>query len=233
MKEVVVKLVRLRNPRFDLDPDVDNRMLISFFLTTAWAYLRGWRLCLFGKRPRGLLLGRGVSFQYLHKVRFGAYLKLGNYVSIKALGKEGVCIGDNVSIGACSKLVVSTTMNDLGSYIKLGDNVGIGEYAYLGGSGGLTIGNDCIIGQYFSCHPENHNFKNADVLIRHQGVRRQGIFIGQNCWIGSKVSILDGVSIGDNCVIAAGAVLTQSFPSNSLIGGVPARLISSTVGKAI
>lgn len=233
MKEVLVKLVRLRNPQFELDIDVDNRMLISFFLATACTYLRGLRLWIFGKRPKGLLLGRGVSFQYLHKLRFGSYLKLGNYVSIKALGKEGISIGDNVSIGEFSKLVVSTTMNDLGKYIKLGDHVGIGEYAYLGGSGGLTIGNDCIIGQYFSCHPENHNFRNSDLLIRHQGVSRQGIVIGQNCWIGSKVSILDGVSIGDNCVIAAGAVVTQSFPSNSVIVGVPARIISSTVNKAI
>jgi acetyltransferase-like isoleucine patch superfamily enzyme len=95
----------------------------------------------------------------------------------------------------------------------------------LGITWGLTIGNDCIVGQYFSCHPENHNFDNLDLPIRHQGVTRKGIKIGNNCWIGSKVTILDGVEIGDGCVIAAGAVVQASFPPNSVIGGVPARIL--------
>jgi acetyltransferase-like isoleucine patch superfamily enzyme len=124
--------------------------------------------------------------------------------------------------------VISTSFNNLGSHIYIGENVGIGEFAYLGGGGGLEIGNDCIVGQYFSCHPENHNYEDPKQLIREQGVSRKGIIIGSNCWIGAKVTILDGVIIGSNCVIAAGAVVTKSMPSNSVIGGVPARVIKST-----
>jgi acetyltransferase-like isoleucine patch superfamily enzyme len=117
----------------------------------------------------------------------------------------------------------------VGSHIAIGNNVGIGEFAYLGGAGGLDIGDDCIVGQYFSCHPENHCFNDPTQLIRLQGTTRQGIRIGRNCWIGSKVTILDGVTIGENCVIAAGAVVTKNMPPNSVIGGVPARVIKSTV----
>jgi acetyltransferase-like isoleucine patch superfamily enzyme len=51
--------------------------------------------------------------------------------------------------------------------------------------------------------------------------------IGPNCWIGSKVTILDGVTIGEGCVIAAGSVVTKSFPDYSVIGGVPARVLRS------
>ena len=61
--------------------------------------------------------------------------------------------------------------------------------------------------------------------IRLQGVKRTGIKIGKNCWIGAKVTILDGVTIGDGCIVAAGAVVNSSFPDNSVIGGVPARLL--------
>ena len=56
-------------------------------------------------------------------------------------------------------------------------------------------------------------------------MNRKGIKIGKNCWIGSKVTILDSVEIGSGCILAAGSVITKSFPDNSIIGGVPAKLI--------
>ena len=130
-----------------------------------------------------------------------------------------------------SKVVVSTSLNNIGSHITIGNNVGIGEYAYLGGAGGLVIGDDCIVGQYFSCHPENHNFSNEQMLIRKQGVTRKGISIGKDCWIGSKVTILDGVEIGNHCVIAAGSVVTKSFGKHSIIAGVPAKKIKSSINQ--
>ena len=81
------------------------------------------------------------------------------------------------------------------------------------------------MGQYFSCHPENHNHADLATEIRLQGVVRKGIKIGANCWIGSKVTILDNVEIGAGSIIAAGAVVNKSFPANSIIGGVPAKLL--------
>jgi acetyltransferase-like isoleucine patch superfamily enzyme len=164
-------------------------------------------------------MGRGVRFFNLPKIHWGKYVRLGDHVLISALGTRGVLLGDAVGIGAFSRLVVSTSMTNPGSFICIGNNVGIGEYAYLGGAGGL------IIGQYFSCHPENHLFDDRGVPIRKQAVRREGITIGRDCWIGSKVTILDGVSIGEGCVIAAGAVVTRSVPSFSVIGGIPAKLL--------
>jgi acetyltransferase-like isoleucine patch superfamily enzyme len=129
-------------------------------------------------------------------------------------------------------LAVSTSLNDPGEGISLGDRVGIGEFAYLGGGGGLTIGADCIVGQYFSCHPENHNYSDPETLIRLQGVSRKGIQIGNGCWIGSKVTILDGAKVGNHCVIAAGAVVAGVFPDHSVIGGVPARILKSRIQQS-
>ena len=186
---------------------------------------RGLRVLLLGKRPKGLLLGKGVTFWYSHKISFGRFVKLGKQVSLQALGREGITLGSSVSIGDYSKLVVSTTLDNPGAGIRIGDNVGMGEFAYLGGAGGLTIGDDCIIGQYFSCHPENHHFQRTDLPIRHQGVKRQGISVGNDCWIGTKVTLLDGVSIGAHSVVSAGAVVTKSFPAYSVLAGVPARVI--------
>ncbi|TXF85966.1 acyltransferase [Neolewinella aurantiaca] len=225
MKSLFTSIIRLRNPAFAFSDDIDSRMIISFLLATAALLLRGLKVLLRGKLPKGLMLGRNVSFRHLHKISFGRLVKLGDQVRLQALGREGIRLGNNVSIGDYSRVIVSTTLGNIGRYIRIGDNVGIGEHAYLGGAGGLSIGDDCIIGQYFSCHPENHNFDALEPLIRHQGVSRSGIRLGKDCWVGAKVTILDGVNIGDHCVIAAGAVVTRSFPAYSVIGGVPAKLL--------
>ncbi len=225
MKKILEQVIRRRNPNFRFDNGLNGWALLQFTMVQAMSFLRGCRLLLYGRSSKGALLGRGVRFFNLPYICFGKFMKLGNGVYISALSKEGIQIGNNVSIGAYSRVIVSTSFNDIGLFIKIGHNVGIGEFAYLGGAGGLTIGNDCIVGQYFSCHPENHNFDNIDLPIRHQGVTRKGIKIGNNCWIGSKVTILDGVEIGDGCVIAAGAVVQASFPPNSVVGGVPARIL--------
>lgn len=225
MKTLIEKIVQFRNPQFYFDSALNNTALLQFIWIQVWGIIRGFRFLFYLKNPRGAILGRRIKFFNTSKIHFGKFLKLGDSVYISALAKKGVFLGNNVSIGAFSRVVVSTSLNHIGEYIKIGNNVGLGEFAYLGGAGGLEIGNDCIIGQYLSCHPENHNYQNLNENIRNQGVNRKGIKIGANCWIGSKVTILDGVEIGDGCIIAAGAVVTKSFSKNSIIGGVPSKLI--------
>lgn len=225
MKQIIEAIIRWRRPAFRFDDRLSQGALRQFIRMQTLAVFRGMTLTLSGRAPKGMIRGRGVSFFNLGQIRWGRFLKLGDYVTLSALGHGNLSIGDNVSIGDFCKVVISTSLNHLGSHIHIGNNVGIGEYAYLGGAGGLSIGDDCIIGQYFSCHPENHCYDQLDIPIRLQGVSRKGIRIGANCWIGSKVTILDGVTLGKGCVVAAGAVVNRSFPDNSIIGGVPARLL--------
>ncbi len=227
MKLLLERLIRLRNPNFKFDKHLNSFALFQFIWVQLGCFFRGMKVVLFLRKPKGMLLGTNVKFFNLPKIKWGKFLRLGNNVYISALGKQGVFFGDNVSIGAYSRIVISTTLNHLGEKIVFGNNVGIGEFAYLGGAGGLEIGDECIVGQYLSCHPENHNSESLEESIRHQGVSRKGIKIGKNCWIGSKVTVLDGVEIGDGCIIAAGAVVTKSFPKNSIIGGVPAKIIKN------
>ncbi len=227
MKKIFEKIIQFRNPNFKFDEGLNDYALFQFLWNQAWSMLRGLKLILLGKNPKAALLGRNVHFFNAPKIKFGKFLKLGNHVYISALSKNGVTLGNNVGIGDFSRIIVSTSLNQVGDYIKIGNNVGIGEFAYLGGAGGLEIGDECIVGQYLSCHPENHVYEDINVSIRHQGVTRKGIKIGNNCWIGSKVTILDGVEIGAGSIIAAGAVVNKSFPANSIIGGVPAKLLKS------
>jgi acetyltransferase-like isoleucine patch superfamily enzyme len=229
MKTLIQRIIQLRNPDFRFDDGLNTTALLHFTWDQAWGLLRGLKLMLRLRSPRMAMLGKRVRLFNLPRIRFGRFLKLGDGVYLSGLGTEGIVLGNNVGIGAWSRVIVSTSLNQIGSYIRIGNNVGIGEFAYLGGAGGLEIGDDCIVGQYFSCHPENHNYTGADELIRRQGVSRSGISIGANCWIGSKVTILDGVSVGEGCVIAAGAVVTRSFPPNTILGGVPAKALKQRI----
>ena len=233
MKRLIEKVIQRRNPNFAFDEHVTLYLLLSLVKDKGVNFLRGMKLLLYGKKPSKLLLGRGVRFFNIPNISLGKWVKLDDYVQLTALGKGKILLGDNVGIGAFSRLIISTSFNNIGSHIHIGNNVGIGEFAYLGGGGGLEIGDDCIIGQYLSCHPENHHFEEVGQLIRMQGVSRKGIRIGKNCWIGAKVTVLDGVSIGDNCVLAAGAVVTKDMPSNAVIGGVPAKVIKMIEKKTI
>lgn len=228
MKKFIEYCIRMKNPTFSFDSSISTFMLIELVIQRGLYVIRAFRLLLFLKSPWKIFLGKQVGFYGLHKIKFGSFVTIGHYCYLSALGKGNISIGNNSSIGAFSRLIISTTFNNPGLYIHIGNNVGIGEFAYLGGAGGLSIGDDCIIGQYLSCHPENHYFENPEILIRQQGTSRKGITIEKNCWVGAKVTILDGVRIGANSVIAAGSVVTKSFPDNSILAGVPAKLIRTT-----
>ncbi|MEM7656527.1 MAG: DapH/DapD/GlmU-related protein [Bacteroidota bacterium] len=229
LRSLIEHLARKKNPAFTLDETVSIGVIVQLAWVRLGAWVRSWKLLLRGKLPVMLFLGRGVRFFHLANMRFGRMVQIGEGAYLSALGKQPLEIGNQVNIGAYSRLEISRTFHDVGAYIRIGDRVGLGDFAHLGGAGGLEIGEDCIIGAYLSCHPENHVFSDPYQPIRLQGTTRKGIKIGKNCWIGAKVTILDGVEIGDNCVLAAGAVITKSMPPNSIIGGVPAQVLKSTI----
>lgn len=218
---------RSKNESFRFDDSVSLRMILELMLTKFISLLRGLRVSFLIGSFRKVYLGKSVRIQHSKNIFIGDNVVIGDYASLSALGTEGLHIGNNVNIGAFSRVIISSSYNQIGEFIKIGENVGFGEFAYLGGGGGLSIGKNTIIGQYFSAHPENHIFTDSKLLIRNQGVTRAGIKIGENCWIGSKVTILDGVTIGDNCIIAAGAVVNSSFPNGVMIGGVPATILKT------
>ena len=99
---------------------------------------------------------------------------------------------------------------------------------FLGCAGGIIIGQDTIIGELVTMHSENHNFSDITKPIKYQGINRQGIKIGRGCWIGAKVTILDGAKIGNGCIMAAGSVvIAGKYDDNGIYGGVPAKFLKS------
>jgi acetyltransferase-like isoleucine patch superfamily enzyme len=73
-------------------------------------------------------------------------------------------------------------------------------------------------------YSSNHIFENPDVCFVDQGVTTKGVTIEDECWIGARVVILDGVTIGKRSVVAAGSVVTKDIPPHSMAAGVPAQV---------
>jgi acetyltransferase-like isoleucine patch superfamily enzyme len=172
-----------------------------------------------------LFCGKHVNIQYGFLVKAGKSLILEDGVVLNALSENGIILGNNVTIAKYSILQCTGVIARKGVGIKIGNNSAVGGQTYLGGQGGIEIGNDVIMGPGVKIFSENHNFKNPEEVIRKQGENRKGVKINDNCWIGSNVTILDGVEIGAGCVIAAGSVVTKSIPANSIAAGVPTKVI--------
>lgn len=114
---------------------------------------------------------------------------------------------------------------DYGYNIRVGNNFYANHGLVILDAAPVTIGDDVMIAPGVIISTATHPL---DALERRKGIESaRQITIGNNVWLGAGVKILDGVIIGDNSVIAAGAVVTKNVPANSLGGGVPARLLRS------
>ena len=89
----------------------------------------------------------------------------------------------------------------------------------------IEIGNDCLFAGSVSIYDHDHKFDDPNIPIREQGYEMKRVSIGNNVWVGTNVLILKGVRIGDNAIVAAGAVVTKDVSANSIVGGIPSRLI--------
>ena len=116
-------------------------------------------------------------------------------------------------------------------YIELGESTYVGPYTCLAGPGPIEIGKNCLIGSHSGIYGNNHNFDNPELKIVEQGITCKGIAIEDDCWLGTGVKVLDGVTIGQGSVIGAGAVVTKDIPPYSVAVGVPARVISRRNGR--
>lgn len=212
------------------DFNIDKRIPLGYLFTIGRIYLfglvRGSFRKLFMKNVgKKLFIGSKVRILNKSKICIGNNVRIENNTTINALSEEGVFLGDRVKIGEYSKMLCTGSLSNLGRGISIGNDSSFSEYTFFGCAGGISIGNNVIAGQNVRFHAENHLYRNKSELIRKQGVSRKGIVVGDNCWIGSGVTILDGTKIGNNTVIAAGAVVSGEYEDNCILGGIPARMI--------
>ncbi len=216
---------RFKGTAYRLDPRLPLRAMASIALARTIAILR-CVLCGIAFHPSKLVfVGAGVELRNRYLIHFGRGVTLGEHVVIDGLSHEGVTIGDDVNIGPYTRIEATGVFSNLGKGASIGARSGIGAFSFIGAAGGVTIGSNVIMGQYVSFHSENHVFSRTDMPIRQQGITRQGITIEDDCWVGAKVTFLDGSHVGTGSVIAAGAVVRGFIPPFSIAAGVPAKVI--------
>lgn len=111
--------------------------------------------------------------------------------------------------------------SDFGKNIRLGARVFINSGCRFQDQGGVTIGDDCLIGHNTVFASLNHDMDPA----RRADMIPAPIVVGRNAWIGSNSTILSGVTIGENAVVAAASVVTKDVPANTVVVGSPARVV--------
>ena len=127
------------------------------------------------------------------------------------------------SLGDYSVVESYSCINNAVGDVVIGDHTRIGLHNTI--IGPVTIGSHVNLAQGITVTGLNHNFESTDKRIDEQGVSTLQVTIGDDIWIGANAAIMPGVTIGNHCVVAAGAVVTKDVPPHSLVAGVPAKII--------
>lgn len=179
---------RIKGEQYKIDNAVPIGYLFNVVSEKLFSMLWG---CVRLGTSKPVFLSPSATIKCSSKFKFGKGLNIGYRCYIDALSRGGLTLGNNVSMGMYTTVRLTGSLKQIANYVKIGNNVGLGSHGYYGcGVGFLEIGDDCIFGNYVSIHPENHNFSNPTIPIRLQGVNGKGIVIGNNCWIGAKVTNL-------------------------------------------
>jgi len=155
------------------------------------------------------------------------------YAPLSVNGKGNVTLADDVQLGygmapklGDGALLLQARRAD--SSIAIGSGTAIGNNCSIIAERAVTIGSRCLIGHCVSIYDSDFHGVNPTERRGHGGVT-EAVTLGDNVWLGSHVLVLRGVNIGENSVIAAGAVVVKSIPPNVLAGGVPAKVIRGLI----
>ena len=181
----------------------------------------GWKLKLkVGKR---VYLGKMAEITMFEKSKIiiGDHVKLGNLLRITAYSRSELSIGAECKLGEFVRFTVGKD-----STLSLGDKTRFTQGCILrsGDEHKLIVGSMVTVGEYTSIRGTDHEFKKEGIPILEQGSWSKDVVIEDDVWIGSRVMIMPGITIGSHSIIAASAVVTKSVPTNSVAKGIPAKI---------
>ncbi len=161
------------------------------------------------RKADGVLFGKDLILHDPHCISLG----------------EGGCINRNTILTAFQTFNGQHYAGD----IVIGKNCNIGEYNHITAIGTMRIGDNLLTGRWVTITDNGHG-KTEEILDHNAPLGRvlytKGpVTIGNNVWIGDKATILPGITIGDNVIVAANSVVTRNVPSYCVVAGNPAKII--------
>ncbi|MBN1342108.1 MAG: acyltransferase [Phycisphaerae bacterium] len=188
-----------------------------------WLRQRLYR-SLFGALGRKAVFGSGVIIRHPRKISAGNALVVSDGCVLDARDRSdrGIRIGDNVLLGHGAMLRCKNGNIAIGSNVGLGANACI--YAVEGNT--VEIGDNVQIAPFAYIGGTQYHTDRIDVPIMAQGIDpRGGNRIGDGAWLGARCTLIDGVNVGNDAIVAAGAVVTKDVPPFAVVAGVPARVL--------
>ena len=183
---------------------------------------------LLGSCGRNVIFGQHVVLRHPHKIHLGDNVVIDDNCLLDAKGESnrGIRIGSRVFVGR------NTILSCKNGDIELADGANIGFNCELFSASRVTVGKDVLMAAYSYIIGGDHDFSDSSAPVLSQSRRSAGVSIGDGAWLGAGAKILDGVAIGEHAVIGAGAVVRDNVEPHAIAVGIPARVVSSRVGRA-
>jgi acetyltransferase-like isoleucine patch superfamily enzyme len=194
-------------------------------IRTAITRLRLMRIARTGK---GVQVENNVLFSYPGRIFLGAGARIARNVALRANSPlvPGIAIGEKCMVQDGALLNASE------GFVHVGDRTWIGPFCVIYGNGGVKIGRDVMIAAHSCITSVGHRHDDLRVPMMSQGIDVAAVKIEDDVWIGMNCTILPGVTVGRGAIVAAGAVVRTDVQPYTIVGGVPARVISARTFKA-
>ncbi|MCG3119921.1 MAG: 2,3,4,5-tetrahydropyridine-2,6-dicarboxylate N-acetyltransferase [bacterium] len=176
---------------------------------------------LLGRSGRNVTFGANVVLRHPRKIRLGDNVVVDDSVVLDAKGENnnGITIGNGVFIGR------NTILSCKNGDIVIEDNANIGFNCEAFSASRVRVGKNVLLAAYVYLVGGTHRFDRTDLAILFQERSSQGIEVDDNAWVGAHAVVFDGVKIGKDCIIGAGAVVNKDVPDWKIAVGVPAKIV--------
>ena len=178
---------------------------------------------LLGACGRGVVFGQNVVLRHPHKIRLGDSVTLDDLVVLDAKGgsNRGIEIGPGAFLGR------GTILSCKDGDITLGDHANLGFHCEIFSGSSVTVGSHALFAAQVYLVGGGHAFEASGAAVIDQPRTSHGILLGDNVWLGAGAKVLDGVRVGKDVVVGAGAVVNADLPDGAIAAGVPARVLRS------
>lgn len=184
---------------------------------------------LFRSCGRKVIFGRNLTLRHPGRISLGNRVVLSDNAILDAKGSagEGILVRDGVFLG------LGTVVTCTDGTVELDEKCNIGALCRIGSYGRTRIGRKALLAAYCYVVGAGHDTARTDIPILDQpNVTRGGSEVGDGCWLGARVTVMDGVKIGRDSIVGAHALVTKDIPDFSIAVGIPAKVTGSRLAGA-